>query len=839
MVKTKTSKDPFSCSLMSQADLKRFFFSIVLPSILAIFCFILAIFLIILPSSERNILEGKKEMISELTNSVCSLLEAYRQEAEDGLLSSDSAKLLASEQLSRIRYGDGSKNYFWITSEQPIMIMHPYRPELVGKDLSNYKDSRGRLLFVEAARMVEESGSGFIDYMWEGKDDSTRAVPRLSYVMGFEAWNWIVGTGIYLEELSQEIKSLRNKLLRIVAIIVVIISLLLAFIIRQSLGMQRRKKNTEDALLLSREKYKSLVEAATEGTLMMVEDSFIFSNFHFSSQSGFTPDEVSTFKFEDLFNLKLSTLTQEFHDPKKSISRETILKCSDGSSKEVVISVSLITYSEQTGYIIVVREVNSHMQYEKNRELLSGELQTLLMMMHQPMKAIAREIRKIHAEATIKEAIRIMSRSRSDILFVNHGEKIVGVINQNDLTDRVLATELDLENKVIEIMSSPVVTLPENALLYEGLLAMKKKALSHIALTGPKKKITGVVGFREMGAMQENLAGFLIKEIVVAEGVEQLKRIYKRLPVLIKALSDAGAHTRIITRIITSLGDAIHRRLIDLAMEEIGPAPCKFAFIALGSHGRCEQTLSTDQDNAIITVNMQESYRKEAKLYFQVLAKKVNLELDAVGYRSCPDEIMASNPKWNRELNGWKQYFSEWIQNGSAKNILDAAVFFDFRCIYGENILVEQLRTHVQKTLKGKGGFFYHMARSIAQMKIPARSDQHPMDMKKVLMPLVSYIRLHALRQGLTETGSAERAQELFQKEVLNARLHDELLHAFDYLTRLRIRSQAEKIARNEAPDNFTDCSQLSQSELLVLRNHLQNIASLQTRLSSEFSHPE
>ena len=824
---------------MSQDKLNRFFLSIVLPSILAIGLFIISIFIIILPSSERNIMEGKKEMISELTNTVCSLIEEYQQEALDFQISPDSARALAVERVRQIRYGDEKKDYFWIIDQQPVMIMHPYRPELVGSDLNNYKDPDGKLLFVESVRTVKESGEGFIDYMWQWKDDSTRIVPKLSYVKEVESWNWIVGTGIYLEDVRLEIRSLKNKLLRVVLIITLLISILLVLIIRQSLLIERKKKSAEDALLLSREKYKSLVEASTEGTLMMVEGEFVFSNFRFSALSAYSPEEVGKLKFEDLFSLNMQKLAKEFQDPKKSVSRETFLKCKDGSQKEVVISASRISYAEQTGYIIVIKEVSSQMQFEKDRELLSGELQTLLLMMHQPLKAIAREIRRVHSDATVREAIRIMTRKKSDVLFVNHGENIVGVINQHDLTERVLATGLDLDKKVIEIMSSPVATLPENALLYEGLLSMKKRGHSHIALMGPKKKISGVVGFREIGGIQENLAGFLIKEIAVAEGVEQLKRIYRRLPVLVKALSESGGQSGIISRIICSVGDAISRRLIDLAMEELGPAPCKFAFIAMGSQGRGEQTLNTDQDNAIITVNMQESYRKDAQLYFKVLANKVNMELDAVGYRNCQGEIMASNPKWNRELDAWKKYFSEWIGNSNPQDILDAAIFFDFRCIYGEKILVDQLRTHVNKSSSARAVFFYHMARSINQMKISSRPVEHAMDMKRILLPVTSFIRLYAIRAGLTVTGSRERAEQLLAKELIDPSLFEELMQAFDFITHLRIRSQAESIARNEPPGNTIDTRQLNQIETLTLKKHLHNITSLQTRLSGEFSNTE
>ncbi len=237
-----------------------------------------------------------------------------------------------------------------------------------------------------------------------------------------------------------------------------------------------------------------------------------------------------------------------------------------------------------------------------------------------------------------------------------------------------------------------------------------------------------------------------------------------------------------------------------------------------------------------ITVNLQESFSQEAQIYFKVLAKKVNMELDAVGYRFCQGEIMASNPKWNRELNGWKKYFSEWIGNSNPQDVLDAAIFFDFRCIYGEKILVDQLRTHINKTAKGKAMFFHHMARSITQIKIPVKLDAGPMDMKMILLPISSYIRLYALREGLTVTGSKDRAQLLLEKKIFDDSLYEELIQALDFITHLRIRSQAENIARDEAPENTTDIRQLNQIETLILKKHLQNIAGVQTRLNSVFS---
>jgi len=829
-----------------ESNLNRIFVSIVILSFLAVSLFILSIFAVILPSFEKTIMEGKKEMISELTNSVISLIDEYQEEAGKNLISPDSARALAVERISRIRYGDESKDYFWIIDKQPQMIMHPYRPELIGMDLSSYKDPNGKLLFVESVRTVSENGEGYIDYMWQWKDDDTRIVPKLSYVKEYHPWGWIVGTGIYLEDVRIEIGLLKSRLLKIALLISLILSTIIAFIIRQSRRIENRRKGAEKELHLSKEKYKSLVQASTEGTLMLAEGVFIFSNLRFSDLSGYDPGEVRNLKFEEVFKLKWESLAAEFTDPKKSISRETSLKCKDGSSKEVVISASRILYAGQTGYIIVIKEVSSMMQFEKETELLAGELQTSLLLMNQPLRSFAREIRKCPSDASIKDAALMMTRKNRKALFIHQEDQIIGMINNNDLKSRVLAADLDPDQKVIEIMTSPLVTLPEDALLYEGLLLMKKRNISHLALTGPNGKIKGIMGYEDLGEMQLNMVGFLIREIEIAEEVEQIAGLYRRLPILVKALIESGSNTPNLTRIITSVADVIHKRLIELTLDELGPAPCKFAFMVMGSLGRMEQTLATDQDNALILENNPSCGREVATSYFQSFGKKMNHDLHLVGYHNCPGEIMAGNPRWNQDLQTWKGYFINWIQNSDPKDILDAAIFFDFRFIYGERSLVEELRHHVNQISESTSVFFYHMAQSLLRMKPPvnifgnivktdSKSDELNLDIKKILLPVTSYIQLYSIRAKLSETNSSDRAVQLNEKKVIDRSSYEEITQSLYYLTYLRIKSQVTSMARNEAPGNSVNFNQLNRIEVVILKKLFSDIAGLQTRLGSDF----
>ncbi len=830
---------------MPQTNQNRYFISIVVLSVLTVGLFILAIFIVILPRFEKTILTGKKEMIAELTQSVCSLMEEYHQEAETNQISLDSAQAMALERVRKMRYGHELKDYFWIIDMHPHMIMHPYRPELVGSDLNDYKDPNGKLLFVESVHAVTEQGEGFIDYMWQWKDDSTRIVPKLSYVKAFEPWDWIVGTGIYLEDVRIEISLLRTRLLRMALWMSFILGIILAFIIRQSLGIENRRRKAEMEVRQSREKYRTLVQASTEGTLMMVDQSFAFSNLKFSKLSGYDPAEIREMDFESLFDLKWSTLVSSVKDPKKTISSEIKLKCKDGSSKEVLISVSRINQAKQTSYILIIKEPSSQEQYQKEGKLLSRELQNSLQLMNQPLVSLARDILRCPASTTVREAARIMTRKKRNVLFISQDNEIIGLITNNDLNSRALAAGLDPETRVIEIMTSPIARLPEKALIYEGLLHMKRERISHIVLPHKDRKTGLVVGYEDILRMQQNLFGFMISEIESAEEVSQITRIYQRLPVLIQALIDGGSNTSNLTGIISLVGDAIHKRLIEIALEDMGPAPRNFAFMVMGSQARGEQTLATDQDNAIVIDNDPGKLSEEDQAFFLELGKKLNDDLNTVGYKFCPGEIMAGNPRWNQDLNTWQSYFSTWIRDSQPQDLLDLAIFLDFRGLYGDLSLIDKLRAHVNRSAEGKSIFFFHLAQPILKIKalpnLPgnlkaASQSENQVDIKMALLPVTSFIRLYAVREKLVSNNSIERAEELHKRSVIGASTLEELIDAYDFLTYLRIKNQAYNISRHEAPGNTIRFGQLSHIEALTLKKINTDIASLQTLLGSVYS---
>lgn len=829
---------------MPENSLNRFFVSIGIPSLLAILFFVLMIFLVILPSFERSNMDGKKEMISELTHTTLSLLEEYHREAVDGRLSADSARQLAARRIEQVRYGDESKDYFWIIDRQPVMIMHPYRPELIGKDLSGYQDPNGKLLFMEAVRLVESREEGYFDYMWQWKDDSTRIVPKLSYVREFEPWGWIVGTGIYLEDVRAEMRSLKQRLLLITLLFALLLSTILAFIIRQSLQVEKRRRDAEQKLQLSRLKYKSLVEASSEGTLMIVAGEIIFSNLKFSYLSGYSTDELHTMDFREILTLEWDSVEKRFDDPKRSVAIETTLERKEKENIEVVISLSKVSYGESEAYIIVVKEATSREKIETDKAILLGEMETSLQLLQQPIAPYVSDVVKIGSNASVADATALMKRKDSGFLLIVSENSPIGCVTDSDLRKRVLAEKVDPGTAVAGIMSAPVVTISRNTTLQEALYKMSGSKISHLAVLDAEERIYAYLGGKGIIHLLKNNLSFLTKEVEGAESAKDLKNIYRRLPALIRVLMQAGTRISYINGIVTTLGDAIHKRVVELALEEAGQPPCNFAFMVLGSQARGEQTLATDQDNAIVYEDKEDHEGSGGTFlddYFLTLAEIINSDLNAIGYHYCDGDVMARNPAWTNPLSAWKEKFREWVEAGEPKDILDAGIFFDFRCAYGSEDLVDQLRKHVHELTAHSPVFFFHMAQEVIRLRTPslpsstaARSSDTQnkgFEVKKAMLPLVTFARLHAIQEKLNTHGTIARLRAGKEMQSIDETVLTEATHAFEVFMELRLRNQVEDILAGTKPGNLIPATSLSEADRSSLKSALSAISTIQSVL--------
>jgi PAS domain S-box-containing protein/putative nucleotidyltransferase with HDIG domain len=273
---------------------------IALPAVFTILLFVLATFFIILPALEESFMAQKREMIHELTESAWSILVSYEERVKNGELSRKDAQSRAIKHIFNFRYGKERKDYFWINDMEPRMIMHPYRSDLDGKNISDFQDPKGKHLFVEFVRVVREHGSGYVDYMWQWKDDANLIVPKLSYVKGFEPWGWIIGSGIYIDDVHAEVAKIRNKLSAVATAILLIVAFLAFYMVRQTvLGDRLRKRMWKErgalleALEISEDQYRSMMEYTSDWIWEIDKDGiYTYSSPKVQDLLGYLPEEI-------------------------------------------------------------------------------------------------------------------------------------------------------------------------------------------------------------------------------------------------------------------------------------------------------------------------------------------------------------------------------------------------------------------------------------------------------------------------------------------------------------------------------------------------------------------
>jgi len=966
---------------MPNTNLKNnFFIRIVLPTLLAFILFTISFFAFIIPAFENNMLDGKREMISELTNSAWSILNDYNLRYESNIISLEEAKSRSVEQIRNLRYGEENKDYFWITDERPTMIMHPYRPELDSADLSNYSDPKSKKLFVEFVEVVKESNEGYVDYMWQWKDDSTKIVPKLSYVKKFAPWSWIIGTGIYIEDVAEEINNLTRSLIYVSLGILLILGAILLYIGRQSFKIENERKEAEDGLKESEGKYKALVEASKEGLIMILDGEIVYANnslleileynsagkedlskiicregyagesgilyfrnliqhgkyesqvevklvtknntvrevllytseISFGEKSGFTiiVKDISSSKkisnelgenkerfntlinninigvfrstigkngkfiegntavlkifglagMEELFESRINDLFQNKEEQKLFIDKlllkgeikNSVLQIRKKIGSSSIVSVSAVIVKDDEGknkYCDgIVEDITDRIKLDEDRENLIVELQTSLKFLHQPLENFFKHIVSCNMNMAIHQAAKIITKHKySAALVQSENGEYIGIVTDHDLRKRVVAENMDMDQPIYNVMSSPLITLSSKAWVFEALLKMHENSTRHLAVKDNEGKIVGIISSEELLKVERQSSAYLLREIEIAESLEELSEVKVKLPWLIKTIVDSGAKTKNISHIITSVFDATVQKLIEFAIKDFGESPVEFSFVALGSAGRKEQTLISDQDNAIIFENIDAKEYDNVKNYFDKIAKSICYGLNECGYAYCIGEAMASNPKWTQSLDTWVNYFHDWIAASSQQDLIDVSIYFDFRHVYGKSELVDNLRIKLSDLTNGQAGFFQHLTKNcllhkppvgiLGKLLLESKGDHaETFDVKFATMPISDFARIYALKNNLTDTNTLERLKSLFNKGIVTKNSYYEIVQAYNFLMQLRFKHQATQITNNKPFDNFINPNELTQIELKTLKNTFTQILGVQKRLSYDFS---
>ena len=209
--------------------LKSIKFKLMLAGFLLVVLFFTSLNFFIVPKIRQSIYQQKEQQVKTLVDAALGVLEYYHDLEANGELNREEAQRQAKEVIKRTNFGEGERDYFWINDYKPTMVMHPYSPGLIGQDLSNYKDEKGVFLFNEMVETVKKSGGGFVNYHWQYYDHEDQIEPKISYVEGFQPWQWILGTGVYINDINEIVADTRNNIL-LIGVIILIIGLVLFYI---------------------------------------------------------------------------------------------------------------------------------------------------------------------------------------------------------------------------------------------------------------------------------------------------------------------------------------------------------------------------------------------------------------------------------------------------------------------------------------------------------------------------------------------------------------------------------------------------------------------------------
>lgn len=438
----------------------------------------------------------------------------------------------------------------------------------------------------------------------------------------------------------------------------------------------------------------------------------------------------------------------------------------------------------------------------------------------------------VDADTPIMTALEKMEKIKTNCILVKNKDSF-GIVTDSILRKNILYKDYDKFGPIGPIALSPIITIEEDDFLFNALLSFTKNSIKRIVV---KKgdKIIGILEQLDLLSYFANHTYLVAVQIKKASSIEELKLASQDFINIIKKLQAKGTKVEYISKLISELNEKIYEKLYEMIVpQDLRKQAC---LIVMGSEGRKEQMLKTDQDNALIIEN-----GVDVTLYQEYMEKFTSTLID-FGFPPCDGNIMVSNEYWRKSLDDYKKEIDRWLEAPIKDDYMNLAIFFDSICVAGNSKLLEELKEMIFTQIKDRSVFLANFAKAALLFETPIGMFTHliaknnQIDMKKGgIFPIVQGIRSLSLEYGVKETNTNNRIRELKTLKILDTQFANVIEEAFDTLLNIRLKERLRRIGHEEDANNLIDIQNLNKLELDLLKDSFKIVNKFKDFLTHHF----
>ncbi|MBA3025743.1 MAG: cyclic nucleotide-binding domain-containing protein [Sulfurimonas sp.] len=422
----------------------------------------------------------------------------------------------------------------------------------------------------------------------------------------------------------------------------------------------------------------------------------------------------------------------------------------------------------------------------------------------------------VEKNETIFNSLKKMKSLKAKVIIIK--DEPYKILTDSDFIDKVLLAKVDTDASIGSISAKSLISIDINDFLFNALLLMTHHSVKRVVVM-KDGEIAGILEQLDMLSYFANHSHLVVVQIDKASSVAELKNIQGDLRNLIAILHSKGVKARYITKLVSTLNEKIYAKVFDLCVEEGLKEKC--ALLVMGSEGRAEQALKTDQDNALIIED-----GIDVSLFEEPMMK-LNAALLEIGYPKCSGNVMVSNEFWRRNVDGYKTLIDSWIGNFSEENLQSLSIFLDAKCVCGNTALLVELQEYLQRVFSARDDVLAHMAKAVLNFETPLslfsnfvleKSHDNKLDLKKGgIFALVHGVRILSLKHSIKETNTIERLKVLNNKGVIDKEFATELIESFDTLSSIRLNGMLESLDIQES--NYINPKKLEKNQRDLLKD--------------------